>query len=104
MLIKHTTSSDLTNPINELDPNTTKPVGRLDYHRHLLLFHYLDQLLLILRHNESPWQKSKVLLSELVNHLLIGNPQAVLPTNNKQAWELVNLHLQIGTRGATHKY
>ena len=95
MLIKHTTSSDLTNLINELDPNTTKPVGRLNYHRHFLLLHYLDKLLLILRHNECSWQKPKVLLSKLLNHLLIGNPQTVLPANNKQAWELVNLYLQI---------
>ena len=98
MLIKHTTSSDLTNPINELDPNTTKPVGRLYYHCPFLLLHYLDKLLLILRHNECSWQKPKVLLSKLMNHHLIGNPQAVLPANYKQSWELVNLNLEMGIR------
>ena len=40
ILTKHITSSDITNLINELDPNTTKPVGRLDYHRPFLLWQH----------------------------------------------------------------
>jgi hypothetical protein len=45
-----------------------------------------------------------MLLFKLINHLLIRNPQVVLPANYKQSWELVNLNLEIGTRGATLKY
>ena len=86
---------DVLHLVDQLDPNPTKPIRRLDNQglgsRRL---HHLLQLLLVLRHDVGAGHEVEDALAMLELHPLVVHGQAVLPAHGEEAGELVDLYLE----------
>ena len=98
----------VTSVIDQLNSNTTVVVGRLDDHHSVGVFHGSDTLLLLVRQHVASGQEVKVFLSVSLGgdlsdyiqprlalyhlqHVMVAGPQKVLPPDDEQPGELVDL-------------
>ena len=81
-----------TNSVDQLDPNSAVPIGRLQDKRPVFPLHGSLQLLPVLRQDEGLAVEPKLPPAPGVSEVSVTPPETVLPTNREQARELVYLH------------